>query len=288
MDHPIQGTGHADLFEDQQGRWWMVFLGFRPVGGWYWHHLGRETQLAPVTWDAEGWPLVNDGKPVGLEVAVDGLPAHPFPPPPARAEFDGPLGPEWNYLRNPLRESYTLDERSGWLSLHGQAIGLDAATSPTWVGRRQQHLRCRATALLDFVPGRDGEQAGLTVYRNPEHHYEIGVGRQDGRRMVFVRQRVGPRLQAITASAPVDESSPIVLQLEATPEEYSFSFGAAGLGATTAGRMRRLDTAPTRFLSTEVAGGFTGAYFALYATGNGQPSSAQAHVDWFDYEVLEP
>jgi hypothetical protein len=36
-----------------------------------------------------------------------------------------------------------------------------------------------------------------------------------------------------------------------------------------------------------VAGGFTGVYFGLYATGNGQPASAPAHFDWFDYVPLE-
>ena len=54
-DMPVQGTGHADLVEAADGSWWMVFLAFRPVSG-YWHHLGRETFLAPVTWDADGWP----------------------------------------------------------------------------------------------------------------------------------------------------------------------------------------------------------------------------------------
>ena len=39
-----------------------------------------------------------------------------------------------------------------------------------------------------------------------------------------------------------------------------------------------------RYLSSEVAGGFTGVYFGLYATGNGRPVSAPAHFDWWDYE----
>jgi beta-xylosidase len=33
----IQNTGHADLVEDAEGRWWAVFLGVRPVkrqNGW--------------------------------------------------------------------------------------------------------------------------------------------------------------------------------------------------------------------------------------------------------------
>jgi len=280
MDVPIQGTGHADLVEDHEGSWWMVFLAFRPVGGGYWHHLGRETYLAPVTWDADGWPVVNEGRVVTPEMSVRGLPAAPWPAAEARTDFALPLGPEWTYLRNPDRSSYALGERPGWLTLRGQALGLEAAASPTWLGRRQEHLACTATTRVDFVPTRDGEEAGITAYRNHEHRYEIGVGRSDGRRRVFVRQTIGPSLQAVTAAVPVDGEDPVVLRVEARPEAYAFSFG---LGDTPTNWMP-LGTAPTRFLSTEVAGGFTGAFLALYATGNGQPAGSPARFDWFDYE----
>jgi alpha-N-arabinofuranosidase len=151
---------------------------------------------------------------------------------------------------------------------------------PTRVGRRQQHLGCTATTLLDFVPAREGEEAGLTVYRSHEHRYEIAVGRSNGRRRVFVRQTIGPSLQAVTASAPIESLEPVVLRVEAKPEAYAFSFG---LGETPK-EWTPLGTAPTRFLSTEVASGFTGAFLALYATGNGQPAESPARFDWFDYE----
>lgn len=32
------------------GSWWLVFLAYRNFGGAY-HHLGRETFLAPVEWE---------------------------------------------------------------------------------------------------------------------------------------------------------------------------------------------------------------------------------------------
>ncbi len=118
MSVPIQATGHADLVEDGEGNWWMVFLGIRPQGGYYWHHLGRETFLAPVRWDAQGWPVVNEGKPIALDMHVQGLPA-------VRAAGDVPrsttstapaLGPPWSFLRNPVRASYSTTERPGWLT----------------------------------------------------------------------------------------------------------------------------------------------------------------------------
>jgi alpha-N-arabinofuranosidase len=284
-DTPVQGTGHADLVEDAVGRWWMVFLGFRIAGGNQWHHLGRETYLAPVEWSEDGWPVVNGGRPVGLEVSTGSLPAAaPVTPLPVRTGFDAPLGPEWSYLRNPVRASYATGSRPGWLTLHGTATSLAEAASPTWVGRRQEHMAMRAATLLDFVPGRDGEEAGLSVYMNPDHRYEISVGRANGRRQVFVRQRIGRTLEAITASFPVDASTAVVLQVEATPEEYRFSFGTVTPGADSAPSLRLLGSAETRYLSSEVAGGFTGVLIALYATGNGQSASARAHFDWFEYE----
>ena len=38
-----------------------------------------------------------------------------------------------------------------------------------------------------------------------------------------------------------------------------------------------------RILSTPVAGGFVGAYIAMYASSNGQPSTNHADFDWFEY-----
>jgi alpha-N-arabinofuranosidase len=40
-----------------------------------------------------------------------------------------------------------------------------------------------------------------------------------------------------------------------------------------------------RYLSSEVAGGFTGVYTGMFASGNGKSSLAPAFFDWFDYEI---
>jgi beta-xylosidase len=68
-NHPeVQQTGHLDMVEGPDGRWWAVFLGVRPVKGGdksLLSQLGRETFLAPLTWK-DGWPIVNDGQPISL------------------------------------------------------------------------------------------------------------------------------------------------------------------------------------------------------------------------------
>lgn len=66
----MQRTGHADIFEDEEGQGWGVFLGTRPVKvegqGFLEPQLGRETYLVKVDW-VDDWPVFNDGKNITLE-----------------------------------------------------------------------------------------------------------------------------------------------------------------------------------------------------------------------------
>jgi alpha-N-arabinofuranosidase len=292
MSVPIQATGHADLVEDGEGHWWMVFLGIRPQGGYYWHHLGRETFLAPVSWDAQGWPVVNEGKPIALEMHVRGLPAQVLPAPPRRDDFDAPaLGPSWSFLRNPVRASYATTERRGWLTLHPTAVALDEekGPSPTFVGRPQELLRGRYSARIDFVPGRAGEEAGLVLYRAPHARYEIGVRRAGAGREVFVRQTVGTELSTVTASAAAPGSAPLILQIDAEPTRYTFAWTPSPEhGDATSARLAPLGAAETRFLATEVTGGFIGTFVGLYAHAPADDASpTPAAFDWFDAQAKQ-
>jgi alpha-N-arabinofuranosidase len=70
----------------------------------------------------------------------------------------------------------------------------------------------------------------------------------------------------------------VLLRIEGTPLQYIFHF--ADPANEQYMELGRLDT---RYLSTEVAGGFTGVMIGLYASSNGQPSQAKVYYDWFDY-----
>ncbi len=273
----IQCTGHADLIEDHRGHWWMVFLAVRPVGHPPCHHLGRETYLAPVTWD-NGWPVVNNGNPIPVELETDGLPSVPVEPQPVPDDFDADqLALQWNFLRNPRDNDWSLTARPGHLRLNGSAVTLDDVDSPAFVGRRQQHFDCTATAAIDFHPQNENEEAGLTILMNNRHHYEIAVRRGlHGQRCVFVRRRIGS-LQKEVADA-IAGDGPLQLRIQAEAEAYTFFFSEDG------DTFRELANAETRYLSTEVASGFTGVYIGMYATGNGEAAAAPADFDWFDYE----
>lgn len=99
--HPIQGTGHADFIQDHRGKWWAVFLAFRPTGGDF-HHLGRETFLAPVEWQ-DDWPIIAGRSGPGtveMEMEADLPDWQPGSGEATRDSFAQPqLLPAWNFLR---------------------------------------------------------------------------------------------------------------------------------------------------------------------------------------------
>jgi xylan 1,4-beta-xylosidase len=276
---PIQATGHADLVQYNDGSWWTVFLGIRPApipfSGKH-HHLGRETFLAPVEWNEEGWPSIGaqvelemDGKSLQIEESEQWRDKDDF--------NQNTLDFTWNFLRNPNQDSWSLTDRPGYLTLYGSSIGLNDVDSPAFVGRRQQHFDCKVSTSLEFSPKEDGEEAGLTVFMNERFHYEIAVGIRDGLKKVFVRRRIGS-LWKVESEHDYDQDA-IILSVHADAKNYTFSYEQLG------GESIALGSGECSLISTEVAGGFTGVFFGLYATGNGRNAKTPAFFNWFKYSV---
>ncbi|MFJ6385666.1 glycoside hydrolase family 43 protein [Kitasatospora sp. NPDC092039] len=271
IDHPIQNTGHADLVQAPDGSWWMVLLAVRPRGGTpAWYVLGRETFLAPVEW-VDGWPVVGRVTP---ELPTPAWPLHPVPAVPARDDFDqAELHPQWISVRRRTEQLCTTKERSGWLTLRAAGASLDE-NDVVFVGRRQQHLACRARTLIDPAGGR----GGLAVRMDEDHHYEIEAA--DGE--VKVLARIGS-LRTEVASRAVPAGA-VVLGVDVVPRRTRGPRTGPDdvvLGIEEPdGTFTVLAGLDGRYLSTEVAGGFTGRVIGMYA------AEGTVHFDRFDYEPL--
>jgi len=276
----IQGVGHADLVQATDGSWWMVFLGFRVTQPYsYFHILGRETFLAPVDWPENGWPQVNGDGTVSLNMNVKTLPLHPFEKQPDRVDFSkGKLGFDWQYLRNPIRENYSFSQKTGQFCITAAPFTLDEAETVSFIGRRQTEHDFTATALMEFQSNADNEEAGMTLIQNNTHHYDMLLKKKGRKFVVQLRVKVGS-LSYIVAEKNVS-SNKILLQIKGTPLQYSFYF--ADPKNENFAELGKLDT---RYLSTEVAGGFTGVMIGLYASANGKPSNAKACFNLFDYQT---
>jgi alpha-N-arabinofuranosidase len=258
----------------------MVCLGIRPQGGKF-HHLGRETFLAPVGWTENGWPVVNRNGTLELTMPAPRLPRHTWKEPPAKDNFDNAhLGLQWNFLRNPYEGDFSLTQRPGYLRLVGSAVTMNDQDSPAFVGRRQTHLNCRASTLLDFDPNSDNEEAGFVVRGNEKNHYEIGITLQQGKRQVFFRKVLKGEVVDSVRYEDICEGD-VILSVEASELSYEFSYQSAN------NTSKNLGTAMTRDLSSEKIGGFTGVYFGIYATGNRKKCTTPVDFDWFEYLPAE-
>ncbi len=277
----IQGTGHADMVQAPDGSWWMVFLAYRTTShGGYYHLLGRETCLAPVDWPRGGWPQVNGNGTVSVEMNVPTLPLQPFPAVDPVNEFDGETpGLEWQWLRNPVRENYSMTDRKGALRISASPATLDEIAQPSFLGRRQTENTFRAETLMSFTPASASEQAGMALYQNHDHHYDLTAARNEAGELVLrLRVKLG-RIDYIAAEAPYSGGE-VKLRVEGTPHTYTFSFAPAGSDKFT-----HLGSLDTRYISTEVAGGFTGVFIGLYATSNGAPAAGKAYFERFEYHT---
>lgn len=270
----IQGTGHADLTQAHDGSWWLVCLAFRPCDGNN-HVTGRETFLAPVDWPEGGWPVVNGDGTLHERMDVATLPLrHDGADTNATHidRFDRPLGLEWNYLRNPDMAHYAVS--GGHLTLTASAETLDGQGSPTFVGRRQQHLRFQASAKLALDAAEEGGEAGLSVYMKCHTHYDLSLRRgRDGKTHLLLTYRLG--LMRHTEADIALPGNAATLRVEGRPEAYAFSYSTDG--AT----FHKIAEMNTRFISSEAGGGFTGAYIALFAQ-NGKRTKGV--FDSFHYE----
>jgi beta-xylosidase len=279
----IQSTGHGDLVQAPDGSWWMVLLGTRPRGGFPgWHVMGRETSLVPVTW-AGGWPVAGEVAPV---MAAPPWPPHPVAARGARDDFDEPeLHPHWVSVRSRPGQCWSTQDRLGWLTLRARDSSPDGNSpgdSPrddlgdTFVGRRQQDLSCRARVLADAAQGR----GGLTVRLDERHHYEVEAAGGQVRALA----RIGPLRQVLATQAV--PAGPVVLRVEVIATEpgllHPLKEPDMVLLGTEApdGSFTVLAELDGRYLSTEVAGGFTGRVIGMYA------ASGTVAFDWYDYEPV--
>ena len=275
-NYPIACTGHADLVETQNGQWWMVLLGVRPYGGFH-YNLGRETFIAPVIWE-DGWPIAcpGEGK-VLFSYPQNQLPYAPVTTHPDKNEFNADtLSYEWNFLRTPRKQFWSLSERKGYLRIHLLPEVISDLVSPAFIGRRQQDTSFTASCKMNFTPKSESESAGLNLFMNKDFYLSFQKTLRNGKEVLVVTKRFNGKETEIAAKEY--SSNNLILGVYAKGQDYGFRVSSDNIHWTTIA-----DKVDGRTLSRTNAGGFTGAYIAMYATSSGQASSNYADFDWFSY-----
>jgi beta-xylosidase len=196
-DHPdIQNTGHMDLIEGDDGKWVAVFLGVRPVfkasvtkeGGLGMPtHLGRETFMAPMEWEAEGLTLLSERAGWIDEFGQKGESARRLYCRSLLTATELSLG--WYHVRVPLRRTYSLTERPGYLALRGSPVRIDVEHSPSILLQKQPGFNLDWETQVEFTPSKPGQEAGTVVWMSKGAHAALGLrGIEGGKTEVVFRK----------------------------------------------------------------------------------------------------
>jgi len=283
----IINVGHADLFDDTNGNWWMVLLASRPHYGVC--PLGRETFMVPVHWE-DGWPFVSSKSGlVESEFNLQPLPITNADPEwsyePSCDHFNGKLPLHWLTLRMPANKkdcAVGFNSHSGALRLFTKAAGLRMTDHPSFAGRRIKHKNWAFAAAMEFTPKAAGESAGVVLLQSEkyQYRYEICIG-LSGKPSLRLMRAAGKEDEKLAeAECPVTEKH-IVLAVRCEEMALSFFCGKDQYSLTCFS-----DHHDAKILSTEFSGGFTGLVAGVFASGNGKDTEHYADVIWAEYKEL--
>jgi len=283
---PITSAGHAQLVQGPDGQTYAIFLAVRPYEDNY-YNTGRETFIAPVTW-RDDWPVINPDSP---EIKYSYTRNYPeVKQPGARPQsgnfaytltFDKALDPALLFLRTRDSSSYALSKAAG-LTLKLKPETCAGTGNPSFIGKRQQHLHGSAETELTFAAKSENERAGLVALQDEHHFYYLCQSVAAGKPVVqLFKSGADKQPMELLAQQPLEATvGKVRLRIRAEGDTYGFDFAE-----TPKAPWRVLkDKVDARFLSTQVAGGFIGCLYGMYATSSGQPTSNSAAFKYLKYE----
>ncbi len=273
----IDWAGHADLVEGPDGKYYAVYLGVRPneknrV------NTGRETFIIPVDWTGD-FPVYQGGleplpvkyqMPRGVRNLTGKKGFFPNGNFTFKDDFKGKtFDMTWVGMRGPIADF--AEKVNGGVKISPFETTVKDARPNSIMFRRQQHNSFTATTSLTYTPESEKDLAGLVCYQSEDFCYTFGVTKKDNSYYILLERTEASknaegkkeRQSTIIACEKISLKQPLFLQVKAVGDEYSFNYSFKKNG-----KYKMLATVSGDILSTNVAGGFTGAFIGLYATSN--------------------
>ncbi|CAI8296719.1 MAG: Non-reducing end alpha-L-arabinofuranosidase BoGH43B [Bacteroidota bacterium] len=270
-DYPLHAIGHGDLVQTQNGEWWCTLLGKRRINKIT--TLARETFLVKVDFEGKT-PIFNAGEgKVLMEQTRPNLPWTPVESKPAKDDFNGDtLGFNWCTIRTPKTSFYSLGNSTLKLKLREEIM--DSLVNSSVLLQRIKHHKFEAMTKMSFKTSKRYEQAGLTIYRTNENHYNL---LKDKKSLVLLKTFK----KEVTEIARVPYTKKdVYLHVEANDLEVQFSYGQSKESLKPIGTKQRLIV----IADDQGNAQFNGPGIGIYATSNGKASNNHAIYDWFYYK----
>ena len=307
----VHSTGHADLVELEDGRWFMVALGKRnDVDGH--SNMGRETHLIPIIWEEQisHWEQVSETKwepryvdfPVAAPLTGKVERINPLPFEDKNQFYNNDLienfdanelSPDWIYRRVPMPNSYSLSSNKGSLRLFLKPESFSMKGRYNVIGFTQKESDFEFEAKMNFNPKKHLEEAGISVYQKDLNHINLTIQRIDKQnyiKLTVSEKRdnnpnlssaniLGSDVKAYKSNVLENYKGEILLKITSKNNKYLYHFSIDG-GLS----YEKLGETPDNILLGMM---YTGANVGIYATSNGQKTNSYADFDWVKYSGFE-
>ena len=287
-DNWVHSTGHGDLIELENGRWYVVMLGIRGELKRK-SNMGRETFIAPVSWEREPyswkeekilWPVIapksgkilknnplifNETLVTKETVFVD--------------EFNkNNMGLQWVFRRVPMENMFDLEENPGFLRIYLTPNKLQERVRANFTGIKQTESEFSFETKMTFSPSSDNDEAGIAIVQKDNNFLSFTIKKLSDNISLELKHK--NEIETNIASKKIDFNTkiPIKLKVESFNNIYNFYY------ATENQKFQFFAETPADHV---LSNGYTGAHIGLYATSNGQISMGYADFDKVIYKAVK-
>ena len=285
-DNWVNSTGHGDIIQLDDGRNYMVLLGIRNQierGS----NMGRETFLAPVTWEREPfewkdtkhlWPVVSP-KTGRIELSNDLVFNNSIQniETSFKDNFESDnLNLKWNFRRYPIENIFHLDKKNQRLNLICHPNKIKERGRAALLGFKQTEASFEYLTQMHFEPNTNGSEAGISFFQKDDNYINFTLIKEDSKH--YLQAYVVKNGELIfTKKEHLEQfKDQIKFKVIANKEVYKLYFSTQG---TYFSLFATLDGSSLK------SNGYTGVHLGLYATSNGKETKDSASFDYVNYLI---
>ena len=263
-DYWVNSTGHGDLVQLADGRWYMVCLGIRNDIA-HRSNMGRETHLVPVIWEAENpdtphmlWPVCapQTGK---VEQRL------PLPFPATRYctntgfhdDFSSPvLKKQWVYRRSPNENGcFKPIPEQNRLRLWPTPTPIQNRSRTALMGFRQTHSYFDYQVTLHLAENMQEAEYGIGLIQKDDHHLLLCIFQEVG--AITIATKLNDSVLASTTVPTAAHSVELIISCSESGYDCGYRLGDQPVNLVTG---LSADAMVSKY--------YTGAFCCVYGVGN--------------------
>ena len=286
----VHSTGHADLVQLKDKRWYMVSLGIRNEMDST-SNMGRETHLMPVVWEEawDNWVEVEKGRwePVIIKwpvVApntgkVERNTSIPFFEKKQNINYSfyddftsSKLDLQWNFRRVPRENTYELNSKNKTLKLNLSPESFELRSQYNLMGFRQKETEFEYSSSMNFKPKKNFSEAGLSIFSQDDNYINFTVKKHNNKTLLNLSVKPRDQKLDIIKSIPLKYNENIILKIVSKDNKYIYYYSIDDGNS--------FDVFTETGANLVLCKGYIGTNLGLYASSNGYKTKEYAEFEW--------